>query len=300
MRLDFVTLKLFVAVAEEGSIAAAAAREHVVASAVSKRVAGLEADLGVALLARHAKGVSLTPAGEVLLQRARDILRSVETTALEIGDFTRDGQALIRLAANHSSMVQFLPGDLASFLAAHPRAKVDLIERLSADVVRAVADGLADVGIFFWPLVPQGLDVYPYRGDELVLAVPAGHELAGTGPIAFEQAARFGFIGYFPSLSISAVVPEFVGRTFSRVRVHIANFEATCRMVEEGLGIALLPQANVLAYARQGRLACVRLTDPWAHRRLQLCVRAGAPVRRSVREFAEHLSQRATQAPAGS
>lgn len=299
MRLDFVTLKLFVAVAEESSIAAAAAREHTVASAVSKRIAALETDVGVDLLKRHSKGVTLTPAGETLLQRARDILRSVEATALEIGDFTADGHAHIRLAANHSSMVQFLPGDLASFLAAHPRTKVDLVERLSADVVRAVADGSADVGIFFWPVVPPGLAVFPYRGDELVLAVPAGHPLAARAEIAFIEAAECDFIAYFPNLSISAVMPEFVTRAFSRVRVHVANFEATCRMVEEGLGVALLPQANVLAYARHGRLACVRLTDAWAHRRLQLCIREGPAVRRSVLDFAHHLAERARAANPG-
>ena len=293
MRLDFVTLKLFVAAAEESSIAAAAAREHVVASAVSKRIAQLEAELGVELLKRHSKGVILTPAGETLLQRARDILRSVEATALEIGDFAGDGHAHIRLSANHSSMVQFLPGDLASFLAGRPQTKIDLVERLSADVVRSVHDGLADVGIFFWPVLPQGLKVYPYRHDELVLAVPRGHPLAADATIAFAQAADCDFIAYFPNLSVSAVMPESVTRTFARVRVHIANFEATCRMVEEGLGVALLPQANVLAYARQGRLACVRLSDAWAHRRLQLCIRDSGDVRRSVVEFAEHLSERA-------
>ena len=94
-------------------------------------------------------------------------------------------------------------------------------------------------------------------------------------------------------------MPEFVTRTFSRVRVHVANFEATCRMVEEGLGVALLPQANVLAYAQQGRLACVRLTDAWAHRRLQLCIREGSGVRRSVLDFAHHLAERARAAGDG-
>jgi DNA-binding transcriptional LysR family regulator len=165
--------------------------------------------------------------------------------------------------------------------------------------VRSVADGRADVGVFFWPVVPQGLDVYPYRSDELVLAVPTGHDLANRQRIGFAEAAHFGFIGYFPNLSVSAVMPEFVTRTFSRVRVHVANFEATCRMVEEGLGIAVLPEANVLAYARQGRLACVRLTDAWAHRRLQLCVRAGGEARGSVLDFVRHLARRAAEADAG-
>ncbi len=295
MRLDFVTLKLFVAVAEEGSIAGAAAREHFVASAVSKRLGLLEDSLGLKLLERHNKGAALTPAGATLLLRARDILRSVETTALEIAEYTSEGYAHLRLTANHSSMVQFLPGDLAAFLAAHPRTKVDVVERLSADVVRAVADGLADVGIYCWPVIPQGLVSFPYRGDELVVAAPLDHPLAGDEHIAFERLASSQFIAHFPNLSASVAMPEFLGRAPSRVRVHVANFEATCRMVEEGLGVAILPQANVLAYARQGRLACIRLTDSWAHRRLHLCMREGHDSRRSVLDFVEYLSARAKE-----
>ncbi|HEX4883596.1 MAG TPA: LysR family transcriptional regulator, partial [Casimicrobiaceae bacterium] len=163
MRIDFFTLKLFVALAEERSIAGAAAREHVVASAASKRLAQLEDDFGVTLFMRHAKGVELTPAGNALLQRARDILRSVEATEHEVADYAQDGFAHVRVAVNHSSLVQFLPGDLAAFFAGHPRVKVDLAERFSVDVARAVADGAADLGIFCSPVAPTGLAVLPYR-----------------------------------------------------------------------------------------------------------------------------------------
>jgi len=126
VRLDLLSLKLFVAVAEESSIAGAAAREHLVPSAVSKRLGLLEEALGAELLVRHTKGVALTPAGETLLLRARDILRSVDATAHEIGEYTSDGYAHLRLTANHSSMVQFLPSDLASYLEAHPHTRFDL------------------------------------------------------------------------------------------------------------------------------------------------------------------------------
>ena len=295
MRLDFLTLKLFVAVAEESSIASAAAREHLVPSAVSKRLGMLEASMGVELLVRHTKGVMLTPAGEALLLRARDILRSVEATALEIAEYKSGNHVHIRLVANHSSMVQFLPGDLATFLAARPHVKLDLVERLSADVVRAVADGLADVGVYFWSATPQRLVTYPYRSDELVVAAPLDHPQVNAGRIAFEMLADTKFIAYYPNLTTSAVMPEFFNPRGSQVRVHVANFEATCRMVEEGLGVAILPRANVDAYARQGRLACIELTNDWAHRRLHLCIREEARLQPGVVDLVEHLVQRARQ-----
>jgi DNA-binding transcriptional LysR family regulator len=289
MKLDLVSLRLFVAVAEENSIAAAAAREHLVPSAVSKRLAQLEESLGVELLERHTRGVSLTPAGEMLLLRARDVLRSLDATALELSEFRDEGALHIRLSANHSSMVQFLPGDIASFIAVQPRAKIDLVERLSADVVRTVAFGLADAGIFCWPVVPPGVKTFPYRTDELVIAVPLDNPIARRERVDFTELADQKFISYVPNLSVSVAMPEVPKSAWSNVRIHAANFEATCRMVEEGLGIAILPFANVDAYARQGRLACVRLNDAWAQRRLSICMRSDVEPRRGLAEFVEHL-----------
>jgi DNA-binding transcriptional LysR family regulator len=289
MKIDLVTLRLFVSVAEESSIAAAAAREHLVPSAVSKRLAQLEESLGVALLERHPRGVSLTPAGETLLSRARDVLRSLEATALELSEFSDGGALHIRLAANHSAMAQFLPRDIASFVAVQPRAKVDIEERMSADVVRTVASGLADVGIFCWPVIPPDVKAYPYRTDELVIALPLGNPMAGRGRVDFAELADQKFIAYLPNLSVSVAMPEVPKNAWSNVRLHAANFEATCRMVEEGLGIAILPLANVDAYVRQGRLACVRLNDAWAARRLHICMRSDVEPRRGVAEFVEHM-----------
>lgn len=289
MKIDFVSLRLFVSVAEESSIAAAAAREHLVPSAVSKRLAQLEESLGVELLVRHTRGVSLTAAGEMLLMRARDVLRSLDATALELSEFSDGGALHIRLSANHSSMAQFLPRDIASFVAAQPRAKIDLVERLSADVVRTVAFGLADVGVFCWPVIPPGVKAFPYRTDELVLAVPLRNPLAARGRVDFADLADQKFIAYLPNLSLSVAMPEVPKNAWSNVRIHVSNFEATCRMVEEGLGIAILPLANVDAYARQGRLACVRLNDAWASRRLHICMRSDVEPRRGLVEFVDHM-----------
>jgi DNA-binding transcriptional LysR family regulator len=293
MRFDFFTLKLFVALAEERSIAGAAAREHVVASAASKRLAQLEGDFGVTLFVRHAKGVDLTPAGTALLQRARDILRSIEATEHEVADYAQDGFAHVRLVANHSSLVQFLPGDLAAFLDVHPRVKIDLAERFSVDVARVVGDGVADVGIFCSPAAPTGLAVLPYRRDELVLVVPRGHPLAGGGDVAFRDTLPFEFVGFFPNLLIESVYPAVASRSRSRVRVQIVNFDATCRMVRAGLGVALVPVGSAQPHLADGGLVLVHLSDPWVHRQSRICFRDGDEGRPGVRDLAAFLAGRA-------
>ena len=120
-----------------------------------------------ALLGRTNRSTAwtLTPAGEALLQRARDILRSVEATALEIGDFTGDGHAHIRLAANHSSMVQFLqrrPRDDSSPPSARTRWTLVVRPAVGGRSARGGIQRLGpDVDHLFWPVVPQGLAVFP-------------------------------------------------------------------------------------------------------------------------------------------
>ena len=152
-RIDFVTLKLFVAIADERSLTRAAEREHLALAAVSKRVSDLENQLGIALLYRQPKGVELTPAGQRLLQHARLIMRQVDYLKSEFAEYGTDSAGHIRIFANTTAVTEFLPEVLAGFLAERPGVTVDLQERLSRDIVRGVLDGAADLGIIAGPAV---------------------------------------------------------------------------------------------------------------------------------------------------
>ena len=140
-RLDLTSLQLFVAASECGSIGRAAEHEYLAASAASKRIADLEHALGTPLFYRRARGVELTPAGQTLLHHARAVRFSLERMQAELGEFAEGVRGHVRVHANISAIVQFLPEDLAGFARAHPEVKIDLNEALSADVVRAVREG---------------------------------------------------------------------------------------------------------------------------------------------------------------
>lgn len=97
---DPVTLRLFVAVCEERNIARAAARDSLVASAVSKRIAAIEREIGTALLVRGRRGIEPTAAGEVLLRQARDVLGAMERMHVEISEFATGVQGSVRVMAS--------------------------------------------------------------------------------------------------------------------------------------------------------------------------------------------------------
>ncbi len=195
MHFDLTDLRLFLHVAEAGSITAGAVRSGLALASASARVRGMEEQAGVALLERDRRGVRPTPAGRVLLHHARAVMGQVEQMRGELGEYAHGLKGHVRLLANTAAVAEYLPEVLAAFLATNPNVDVDLDERPSIEVARAVAEGLADVGVAADHADLTGPESYPFRTDRLVLAMPAGHALASRGRIAFAEALGSDFVG---------------------------------------------------------------------------------------------------------
>ncbi|MBC7726024.1 MAG: LysR family transcriptional regulator, partial [Microbacteriaceae bacterium] len=181
-RLDLVSLSLFNLVVRTGSISRGAELAHLAVGAASKRISDLEVALGAELLERHSRGVTLTLAGQALQRHAQRILADVDHLAADLSDHARGIVGVVRLVANTSAVTQFLPTDLARFIAAHAGIRIELDESDSREAVLAVIDGRAEIGIFAERTPSFGLQTVHYRSDRLVLVVPAGHPLAQRAP----------------------------------------------------------------------------------------------------------------------
>jgi DNA-binding transcriptional LysR family regulator len=291
LRIDLPALSLFVAAVEDKSLSRAAERAHVVTSAASKRVSELERQLGVVLLHRHGRGVEPTPAGAMLYQHARAILRGVRVAEEAVTDFAPAGVAKIRLFANRSTLLRFVPLAIARYLAQAPEARIDLVERLSFDIPRLVIDGEADIGVYQAPRPAPGLTSYPYIRDRIVLVVPNGHPLAQRASLRLEDAIDHDFIGHFPRHTFEAFM-EVAEHSVSRppnVRVQVTSFEARCTLVRQGVGVALMPEQGARGHAAAMGLTCLPLTDEWASRQYYLCVRDGAALKTPVAGLVDHL-----------
>lgn len=180
-RFDLLDLQLFANVVEAGSITAGAARSHLSLAAASERIQGLESGLGSALLTRGRRGVTLTPAGQTLLLHARALLEQAERLRGDLAAFSTGLRGRVRLLCNSVASQEYLPACLGAFLAAHPQVNVDLEERLGEVIVRAVADGVGELGIVDAAIDTGGLERVDFRSDRLVLVVPRGHVLAAGG-----------------------------------------------------------------------------------------------------------------------
>jgi DNA-binding transcriptional LysR family regulator len=291
LRFDLRDLELFVAVADAGTIARAAERSHTVASAVSKRISDLEDNLGCALLLRGAKGVELTPAGHALLARARVLLHQAAQLDEEMRHQASGVRGYVRVFANISAIVEFLPNALVSFAEQHPDIHIHLEEHISSAIAAAVADNSADLGIVSELPVIDGLSNVAFRNDDLVVVMKPDHALARRESIAFADLVNESFVGLHAGSALHRLVTRAAveaNRTLN-LRVHVTSFDAACSMVAAGLGVSIVPRAATTAYIRSLSLASVPLSDPWSQRQLFLCVRTGVPLHSAAKLLYDHL-----------
>jgi DNA-binding transcriptional LysR family regulator len=292
-RIDLTSLQLFVAVCEEGTLTRAASRENIALSAVSKRLVELEEALGTSLFVRHAKGMMLAPAGESLLHHARSMLASVEKMGAELDEYRMGVRGHVRMLANVSAIVEFLPDDLPAFFAMHRMVKIHLEEKLSAGVVKAVEEGYGDVGICVSTTDSRDLVARPYRSDRLALAVPWDHPLATRTSIDFVDSLDFDHIGFHSDSAIytrSRVAAAQAGKTVN-LRINVPSFDAICRMVQCGLGVGLIPDRAFDAIASGMDIKAIPLTDDWAYRELKVVTRDPLGLSAAARMLVEHLAQ---------
>ena len=293
--LDHLSLHLFILVCEEGTIARASERAFMAPSAVSKRISDIEARFGVSLLKRSKRGAAPTPAGQALLRHARALTRAMERLDGELSEYAEGARGHVRVLANISSIMEFLPEELSTFMLSHPRIQADMEERFSPDVVRGVAEGAGDLGICRGSMAVGDLEFLPYRQDHLAVVVGAGHPLADRTLIAFEETLDYEHLGLSAFATLNTFMREKIagqGREL-RFRSYVSSFDAAYRLLQFGLGLAVFPREAVERYSALFDLRIIPLTDDWALGDFVICVRDRDALSLSARRLLDHLLTRA-------
>lgn len=290
---DPLSLKLFIAIVEEGSIAAAAGREHIAASAVSTRIKELEKNFQTPLFRRTNKGVAPTDAGLALLHLSRGLLHDLNSMSLQIKEYSSGVRGHVRLWANISSINQFLPAELRSFIQEHPRVQIHLEENISDAIMKAVAESAADVGIITMGSYRRDLELFPYHSDQLIVITPKAHLLAKRKSVSFRDTLDFDFVGLPVGSSLHNQIlraANELNRT-PKLRIQVSSFDALCLMVEAGLGIGIVPKGAAKPYLKGLRIHAIALDEPWAQRELKICVRSFAALPAAAQQLVTHLGQ---------
>ncbi|MEU6642606.1 LysR family transcriptional regulator [Saccharomonospora sp. NPDC046836] len=276
MRYDLTDLRLFHAIAEAQSLSGGAAALYITASSASYRLKNLEHALGTELFTRTPRGMRLTPAGNALLDHVRGLLSGIERMQGDLARFSAGLRGNIRMWANSSALNGFILPSVSRFLLANPDINIDLEERPSSSIVAGVVDKDVDIGVFAGPVsAGGGARIVRYALDELIVVAPIGHPLTASDEVDFAATLDFDFVCMSRSSSNYLFLKEVARQAgvHLNVRVHGHDFAAVLRLVEAGVGIALVPRSVAEEYLQDLRIAGLPLPEPWARRELQLATR---------------------------
>ncbi|PXW25622.1 LysR substrate-binding domain-containing protein [Paraburkholderia caballeronis] len=290
MKLDPVTLKLFVRVVEDGTIASAAAREHIAAAAVSRRLSELEDAFGTQLLVRTNKGISPTAAGMNLAVLARGVLDDLNNIEVQMKGFSAGRRGHVRILVNISAASTFMPPLVRSFIEQHPDVHVSLLERDSLAITESVAQNVAEIGIFTRLPHSADIEVQPFRTDVLKVLVPLDHPLASRDEVTFGDTLDHEHVVLRPGTHLRFQMLTAAGQAGKSLRapVEVSSYDALCRMVQLGAGVGILPSGNADIYRLPGTRT-LTLAEPWATRELAICVRRADALSPVARLFFSHL-----------
>lgn len=295
MRFDLVDLRLFLHVAEARSITYGAEKANLALPSASERIRGMEAVLGIPLLIRDRRGVSLSPAGQCLAEHARVIVQQVERMRGELGSFARGMSGSVRLLSNTAALSEHLPRILAKFLSANPTLSLDIDERDSADIGRALAAGNADIGIASAAALSEQIEQFPFRKDVLVLVLPRSDALSRKRKLRLADVVDRAFVGLPHDSALQRHLSGHASKfgALMKIRARVNDFDAVCRMVEAGAGIGIVPAASVARCRRGMNIASVKLDETWASRQLVIGVRELTKLPVGAQRLVEHLRQEA-------
>lgn len=274
MYFDITDLKLCVNVANAGSITHGAKLTYLTLQSASERIRGLENELNVDIFVRSVKGVSLSNAGHVFIEHAKTILQQIEVMQDELQQYSRHLRGNINILCNTSAQMEFLPTRVSAYLRQHPAMSVSVKEMPSTNIVTAIRNKIADIGVIADSTDLTGLDIRPFSSDELVVFVHKDSLWANRENVPFSDIIDAEFIGLMEDNPLQKHIDNNAKQQGRRLnyRVRMPTLDSVMQGVNDGIGIAIIPKQA----AQRSQLSAskiVQLTEIWACRKLVICAR---------------------------
>jgi LysR family transcriptional regulator, transcription activator of glutamate synthase operon len=287
--MDLRQLRYLVALAEEGSFTRAAESEHVAQPAVSQQIRRLEDEVGLALVERTTRRVSLTEAGELLVVRARRIMAELEAAEIELQALRGMYAGHVTLGAMHTMGPVDVSLALALFAQRHPNVQLTVREHASeemAGMLRADELDLAFLSVTE-RVESHGLGLHQLVSEELVVLLPLEHRLARRKQVRMAQLADEPFISFREGARLRELLMA-AGRSANfepRVTLESNESQRVRRLVSRGLGVAILPRSD--AEGPGADVAVAELIEPSLSRDITLAWREGRRLSPAAAEFLE-------------
>ncbi len=284
--MDVNQLEVLVAVATEQSFSRAAQALHRTQPAVSQAIRRLENELGEPLFDRSSKDGTLTASGRVLFDFAEQMLNLRKGAHAAIKELKDLHRGKLSLGANEYTVMYLLPV-LAAFRARHPHIKVEVKRSLASRIASEVLGRGVEIGVVSFKPTEPAIASVPVIMDELALIVALDHPLAQKQIVSVRELGAESFIAH----NVASPYRERVVRTFEKyktplnISMEMPTLESIKRLVEQGMGVALVPRLTAQSEIAQGQIAALTVREMRFERRLQLIYRKGANLSHAAKAF---------------
>ena len=295
--MDLDSLRIFVDLAETKSFSKTAARNFMSQSAVSQRIRSLEHEFGHTLVERGKgrPGAQFTEAGEALLRGGREMLQRDEAVRRELAELSGAVGGTLRVATVYSIGLHALTPALTHFLTDYPSVNLHL-EYLRTDrIYDALLAGTIDCGIVACPRDRAHIEIVPLGEETMVAILPPHHPLSAYETLPVEQLEGLPFIAFDPDIPTRTLTDEYLRQHHTSVEMVQAfdNIETIKRVVEIGMGVAIVPEPTVRREAQEGGIIVRALTGTPFTRPTGVLLRKGRTRSRALSRFLEVLMQAA-------
>ena len=255
--MEIRQLRAFVAIAESGTFTAGALRVHVTQAAISMQIRQLENEIGAKVFVRAPRHVILTEAGEQLLRRARHILREHDAALDEIAELAGAERGRLRIgSASAMVLTEQLPAILKELRKQHPAAEISVLSGTSEVLVDQILAGEVDIAFVSLPVDVRGIKTERLSEDQLVAIASPRHKLAKQRTIsAFTLAGERLILGERGG-NTRRLIDQFFAQAgvTLRVAMELSRQQAIKRMVEEDMGVGIVPLQSVKEEVEKGKL----------------------------------------------
>ena len=284
--MDINQLEVLIAVAQEKSFSRAAERLHRTQPAISQAIRRLETEIGEPLFDRSSKDGTMTAAGRVLFDHAQQMLNLRQSANAAIKELKGLHRGKLSLSANEYTVMYLLPL-LPLFRARHPHIKLEVKRSLASRISSEILARETEVGIVSFKPSDPAIASLPVLTDELALIVPPNHPLAAKRIVSVRELGAESFIAH----NVPSPYRERVVRTFEKYRtplnisLEMPTLEAIKRLVEGGMGVALVPRLTAQAEIARGQVGALTVREMKFERKLYLVYRKSATLSHAARAF---------------
>jgi LysR family transcriptional regulator, transcriptional activator of the cysJI operon len=291
--VDLERAKLFRDIAQARSVSRGARQNGISQSAASQHLQDLEEQLGLPLLDRGSRPLTVTDAGKLYLEMCRDVLRRQDEFQAALERMKIEVEGTVRVASIYSVGLSEMSQLEQEFSRRYPEAHLDVEYLRPEKVYEAVVTDRADLGLLSYPEATKEVTVLPWRQEEMVVAASPHHPLAEKSEVRPEDLNGLDFVGFDEDLPIRRDIDRFLREHHVEVNLtlHFDNLQMIKEAVAHGEGVSIMPARIMEEEVKQGRLVPIPISSLRLYRPVGIVHRRKKRFHRAGQAFLELLRE---------